>query len=309
MRLFIPQTGVSTRSLFVRARRRGNTLIELLVVIAIIGILISMLLPSMHRSLRMAATTVCMHNLRSVGQALALYRVENNGWLPTQRAVAASALAAASGSQNSAWFGKLFPTYMNDPMVLTCPEDPYRGRMAKAKFNLSDPAIADYPSYGLNGFIMSAAGGVLADLDRHRPSRPLETIMVADLGPDHAGRIARAPQKGLYGPKRNQSFLSWDDGYDPFSGSSDPWLTMRHGVGINMLTIDGGVHPARTMDVIQTPIRSFYYECLAGGCSLCAQGGGGSPDSPSNYITHYSFARNALYWWTGPLVLEPSPSP
>jgi len=271
----------------------------MLVVIAIIGILITMLLPSMQRSMRMASATVCMHNLRSVGQALALYRVENDGWLPTSRAAIQPTATASTESSNKAWFGKLFPTYLNDPMVLTCPEDPYRSRMAKARHNLNDPAIADFPSYGLNGFIMSAAGGILADLDRRRPLRPLETIMVADLGPDHAGRVTRNT-KATSGPKRNQSFLAWDDGYDPYSStSSDPWLTMRHGVGINMLTVDGGVHPARTTDVIQTPMRSYYYECLAGGCSLCAQG------RMMNNIVHYSFARNSLYWWTGSLNLEP----
>lgn len=273
----------------------------MLVVIAIIGILITMLLPSMQRSMRMASTTVCMHNLRSVGQALALYRVENDGWLPTNRAANPPPVTASSGHQNNAWFAKLFPVYLNDPMVLTCPEDPYRSRMAKAKNILDDPAIADYASYGLNGFIMSAAGGILADLDRHRPSRPLETIMVADLGPDHGGRTMQNPKLGN-GPKRNQGFLAWDDGFDPYVPTSgDPWLTTRHGVGINMLTVDGGVHPARTTNVIQTPMRQLYYECLSGGCSLCAQGKNRYP------IVHYSFAQNSLFWWTGSLALEPPP--
>jgi len=299
MRQLMPQSEAASRGARRIRSRRATTLIEMLVVIAIIGILITMLLPSMHRSMRMASATVCTHNLRSVGQALAMYRVENDGWLPTNRTANPPPITTASTSENTAWFGKLFPTYLNDPMVLTCPEDPFRSRMVKAKNDLSDPAIADYASYGLNGFIMSAAGGILADLDRHRPSRALETILVADLGPDQGGRQTRVTKSG-YGPKRNQSFLAWDDGYDPYApAGNSPWLTMRHGAGINMLTVDGGVHPARTTEVIQTPVRSFYYECLAGGCSLCAQG------SSMYNIVHYSFAKNSLYWWTGTLALEP----
>ena len=53
--------------------RRGFTLIELLVVIAIIAVLLGILLPHLAGARDAARTTRCLANVRSVGQALAIY--------------------------------------------------------------------------------------------------------------------------------------------------------------------------------------------------------------------------------------------
>src|SRR5690348_8554274 len=58
------------------------TLIELLVVIAIIGVLMALLLPALETAREHANTTKCATNLRSIGQALALYANENHGNYP-----------------------------------------------------------------------------------------------------------------------------------------------------------------------------------------------------------------------------------
>lgn len=63
-------------------RRRAFTLIELLVVVAIIGVLISILLPSLRSARRQASRTVCQSNLRQQTLAAFEYASEYQDRLP-----------------------------------------------------------------------------------------------------------------------------------------------------------------------------------------------------------------------------------
>lgn len=301
--------------------RRAATVLELMVVVFIIGIAMAMLLPSLKRSLQLARDAVCQQNLREVGHSLTLYRVENDGWLPSGKIQNAGSELPAG--EEPVWFVQLYPMYLTDPTALSCPRDPYRYRMMRARSHLTDPAVSEYSSYGMNGLLSYGAHGRLADLDRAMPTRPLDTILVADLGPDDGPfddtsipRQEEAPSapdpkgKGIGvstggstksrsylsgGPARNHGRLSWDDGFDPLTlDKPEPWLTARHGKGVNILTLAGGVRKAGTKHVMESPVRRYYRDCAAGGCSLCNS-------SPQNQVYHYSFARDRLYWWTGPV--------
>ena len=277
--------------LLLRARsatgRQASTLIELLVVIAIIGFLLSLLIPSLKRSTDMASATVCRHHLRELGRSMDMYRMENDGWLP----VAAPVVPNPPKLENpEPWFGKLYPTYLPDPMVLRCPKDPFGFRMASVSSRIRDPAVADFSSYGLNNFIMTLGGGRLAHIDRNAPRRPLDTILAADLGPD-TGRVASRGGT-VVGPSRNDSLLMLNDGFDPFAEKGiSPWVTTRHGDGIHMLTLAGGIRDVRTTDMLHSPIQKHYSHCAAGGCTLCTE----------LNLYHYSFAKDHLFWWTGPV--------
>lgn len=65
-----------------RFRISGFTLVEMLVVIAIIGILVSMLAPSISRALESARSTDCANNLKQVLYAENLYAADYNNYAP-----------------------------------------------------------------------------------------------------------------------------------------------------------------------------------------------------------------------------------
>ncbi len=276
-------------------KRSASTLIELLVVIALIGVLITMLLPSLKRSMGLARNTICQFNLREMNHALSMYRMENKGWLPAipNQDTESTAWSPEAMPNQKPWFSGLVPTYLQDPSILTCPEDPYGFRLVESRKPMSDPAVADLPSYGINMFIMTAGGGYLANTDRFRPSRPADTILLADLGPDQIGDGPSAT--AAIGPSRNSSLMMWSDGIEPFSGlAASPWLTTRHDHGINVVTLTGGVRHVKTADLLRSRIQRSYGNCAAGGCALCNELG----------LFHYSLANAHLYWWTGPIPIE-----
>lgn len=267
------------------------TLIELLVVISMIGFLISLLIPSLKRSVKLASATICQHNLKQMGTSLQMYTSENDGWLPVTKV--AEAATASAEPRDPSWFSMLFPTYMPDPMMLQCPSDPFGYRMEQYRDRIDDAEAENAVSYGLNQFIMTAGGGYLANIERRQPKRPALTILAADLGPDDLRFDTRVRETS--GPGRNGSLMAWNGGWDPYSETAkSTWLTRRHGHGIHMLALDMSVHEVGSDQVLRSPVKRSYPSCRAGGCALCAD----------LKIPHYSFAKDHLFWWTGAIPVE-----
>lgn len=62
--------------------KKSFTLIELLVVLAIIGVLVTLLLPSLKQSRESAKSAVCRSNLKQMGTLITMYESNSDGYFP-----------------------------------------------------------------------------------------------------------------------------------------------------------------------------------------------------------------------------------
>lgn len=99
------------------------TLLELLIVIAIIGILITLLIPSMRKAREATKNAVCLSNFKQMSLATYVYAVEHNRNLP----------ASFNGDSMNPpyWYGAILPYIENDnewsTRIYQCPTVEYTG--------------------------------------------------------------------------------------------------------------------------------------------------------------------------------------
>lgn len=94
------------------------TLLELLVVIALLGLLMSILVPSLGKAKELAKTTKCMSNMRNMEVAHWMYVTSNDGRLIQ----AGLAHGGAHSREDVAWINTLQP-YYGDKLLARCPSD------------------------------------------------------------------------------------------------------------------------------------------------------------------------------------------
>jgi len=109
----------NTRALRTLHKLYGFTLVELLVVIGIIGVLVSILLPTLGRARNAAISVACQANLRGIGQAMVIYVSENKGWIPGSAMTTGRHLFDIGGTSTSPTFAlKTGINISNSPGVI-----------------------------------------------------------------------------------------------------------------------------------------------------------------------------------------------
>ncbi|MDD7985125.1 prepilin-type N-terminal cleavage/methylation domain-containing protein [Lentisphaera marina] len=151
-------------------KKKYVSLIEILVVVAIIGILASLLLPSLGKARKRSQATVCGSNLKQMGVVFHMYTYDNKGLMMY-------ATNGLHGTSYRTWSnsGETFGAYLNNLHVhsshdlLWCPSDPYAEAYASSNSHKREP------SYGYNT-------GNLASKQLNSVATPSETVAFADSG-------------------------------------------------------------------------------------------------------------------------------
>ena len=108
------------------------TLVELLIVVAIIAILTAILLPALNSAREKVNSIACINNLRSIGNAFAMYASDNQGYYPTKGSDFSSdpvwmmKLGGKSDSQKKGMYGISYTANSTNFKKCTflCPSEP-----------------------------------------------------------------------------------------------------------------------------------------------------------------------------------------
>lgn len=148
------------------------TLIELLVVVAIIGILASLLLPSLSKARDKAKQAVCMSNQKQCGIALFSYGTTYNSL---------TAKDERNGGKKSYWAGLLVHLeYLSDePKGVRCSSyPPFNSELYYGTFGINY-----YSHTGVNNDSNAIENRINADsvfIDHHKIATPTEFVLLVD---------------------------------------------------------------------------------------------------------------------------------
>lgn len=202
--------------------RKGFTLVELLVVIAVVAILSSVLMPVFSRARAAARSSVCVTNLRQIGQAFAMYTQDWDGLLPSAMPYAPVAPVGR------AWMTALQP-YLSDAQVYVCPENTLSVPSYAYNTLLGFPRLLG-TAYGYSGMAIDAV------------TVPTNTFLIYDTPNNRADVNNLNGATGSYMAyvipgQLSERHPEWETAYR----ERLQWQRPRHSDGNNVVFVDGHV--------------------------------------------------------------------
>lgn len=218
------------------------TLIELLVVVAIIGILVSILMPSLSKAREKARIAVCLSNQKQLALSYTMYSDDNN-----QMAVAHRWYNSHSGTKGShSWCNdeensRELNTYLSGPLVSHCPSDKgdplYSWNTNEGK-NFGSSWIVPWSGGTMKMFTRSTNvgyGGDISTLNFDRPERKSIFHNINLRADRHWNESAKAKWHDTQDPRYTIAFIDghaeyfnfwWKKtkNYDPANGKSIEWI-------------------------------------------------------------------------------------
>ena len=237
--------------------RRAFTLAELLVVIGIIAVLISILLPVLHRVREQANRVVCASNEKQIYYALMMYAADYKGVMPVPGAWTVPVYPNTAIVQDDiGWYsytkGVLW-TYIRGTdsrqRLFLCPSDgPDRQVIINYDTRVPDPKKRRNFSYNFNNH-MVGKGGPPVMTDQGVVAGRTGVTVSQIKWPEHKLLVLEAND-----PRDSAQFLSGSDA----SGRLVPGLATRHSGRGNQCFADGHVELFGDQDMPNVTLVKHY---------------------------------------------------